>query len=93
MFIRVIKVQLSLEESYSLKDKRQVLQSLISKVRQKFNVSIIESDFHDQWSRSELGIAILTTQMNQLEFIENAILEFAETSYPIVITGVEVNDY
>src|ERR1039457_2109404 len=44
-------------ENHSLKGKRQVLRAIKARVRNKFNVSIAESDNHDMWQRAELGIA------------------------------------
>lgn len=93
MFIRTLQIQFNIPGAGSLKDKRQVLQSLIVKIRQKFNVSIIESDFHGQWNRSELGLAILGNQNQQVERFEQTIVDFIEEFYPAEITQVIVNDY
>lgn len=92
MVARVIQIQLNIPEAFSLKDKRQVLQSLLSKVRQKFNVSVVESDFQNQWNRSEIGIAFLAANMQQLEQIEQSIVAYIETAYPIEIIQILVTE-
>ena len=56
MNIGVCTVKLRLPENVSLKGKRQVLRAIKDRVRNKFNVSITESDGHDLWQRAELGI-------------------------------------
>jgi len=57
MVIGVMRLTLFLPENHSLKGKRQVLLAIKGRVRNKFNVSITESDSHDMWQRAELGIA------------------------------------
>ena len=57
MVVGVMRLTLFLPENHSLKGKRQVLRAIKDRVRNKFNVSIAESDNHDMWQRAELGIA------------------------------------
>ncbi|MGH7812879.1 MAG: DUF503 domain-containing protein [Candidatus Binataceae bacterium] len=56
MVVGVMRLVLLIPENHSLKGKRQVLRSIKDRVRNKFNVSIAESDAHDLWQRAELGI-------------------------------------
>jgi len=56
MVVGVLRLTLYIPENHSLKGKRQVLRAIKDRVRQKFNVSIAESDDHDLWQRAELGI-------------------------------------
>lgn len=51
-------VRLHLPMSHSLKDKRQVLRSLQSRIRDQFGVSIAETGAQDIWQTAELTIAI-----------------------------------
>ena len=57
MVVGIMRLTLFLPENHSLKGKRQVLRAIKARVRNKFNVSIAESDDHDMWQRAELGIA------------------------------------
>ena len=41
-----------MENSHSLKDKRQVVKSLKDRLRHKFNVSVAEIDYQDLWQRA-----------------------------------------
>jgi uncharacterized protein len=56
MVVGVLRLTLYIPENHSLKGKRQVLRAIKDRVRQKFNVSIAESDDHELWQRAELGI-------------------------------------
>jgi uncharacterized protein YlxP (DUF503 family) len=50
--IGVITLELKLEHSRSLKDKRQVVKSLKDKLRRRHNVSVAEIDYQDLWQRA-----------------------------------------
>jgi uncharacterized protein len=50
--IGVLTLEIRVENSHSLKDKRHVVKSLKERLRQKFNVSVAEIDCHDLWQRS-----------------------------------------
>jgi len=58
MFVGILEIEIFIPGSNSLKEKRQVLKSVQDKIRNKFNVSITEVDFHDKWQRAVLGIAL-----------------------------------
>lgn len=50
--VGVLTMELRLEDSHSLKDKRHTVKSLKDRLRAKFNVSVAEIGFQDMWQRS-----------------------------------------
>jgi uncharacterized protein YlxP (DUF503 family) len=56
MVVGILRLTLFMPGNNSLKGKRQVLRAIKDRVRNKFNVSVTESDAHDLWQRAELGI-------------------------------------
>jgi uncharacterized protein YlxP (DUF503 family) len=87
--VGVLTLELRLENSHSLKDKRHVVESLKARLRNKFNVSVAEIDYQDTWQRA--AIAAVTVSSDHvfaekvLQSVENeaaALLggELAETS-------------
>jgi uncharacterized protein len=72
MVIGIMRLTLFLPENHSLKGKRQVLRAIKDRVRNKFNVSIAESDSHDMWQRAELGIAQVGSDR---AFVDSALRE------------------
>ena len=61
MFVGVARVVLFLGASRSLKDKRQILKSLIAQAQNQFQVAVAEVERHDQWQIGVLGIAYVST--------------------------------
>lgn len=57
MVIGLCRITLALHDNHSLKGKRQVLKSIIGKVKNSFNVSIAEVGENDIWQRAVLGVA------------------------------------
>ena len=72
MVVGVLRLTLFLPENHSLKGKRQVLRAIKDRVRNKFNVSIAESDGNDLWQRAELGICQVG---NDRPFVDRALRE------------------
>ena len=59
--IGVLTLELRLEHSHSLKDKRHVLESLKTRLRNKFNVSVAEIDHQDLWQRGVLAAVTVSS--------------------------------
>ena len=93
MNVGMCKINLRLPENQSLKGKRQVLKSIIARVRNHYNVAIAEVDDQDLWQSATLGIACIsnsTRQTNQVlskvvNFIENSRFEIEMLDYEIEI--------
>ena len=60
MFTLSAKLTFYIPQSTSLKDKRQVRNSLVDKTRRKFNVSVAEIDTQDIRKTLTIGIAVVS---------------------------------
>jgi len=88
MIVGVVRLELFIRESDSLKDKRRILSSLIQRIRHRFNVSIAEVGGHDLWRRGTLGVALVTNDRRYAEQVLSTIVEFVGRS-----ADVELTDY
>ena len=61
MFVLAYEVDLRIGYSQSLKDKRQVLKSLLDGDRRRYAVSAAEIGSQDQWQRAQLGFAVVAS--------------------------------
>ena len=60
MIIGVVRFYLEISSSFCLKDKRRILNSLKTKLKNKFNVSVAEIGEKDVWNLSELAVAVVS---------------------------------
>ncbi len=89
MKVGVAKIRLRLPENLSLKGKRQVLKSIISRVESKFTVSIAEVDDNDRWQLATLGISCVSNDRRHANEILSRVVDF-------IVRGrfeVEILDY
>lgn len=76
MLVGVCKVKLSFPENHSLKGKRQILSSLISRIRNKYQVAIAEVDQQDIWQLATLGISAVSNEGRHLESLFTHIIQY-----------------
>lgn len=86
MHIGTLTIVLHLHEAGSLKDKRQILKSLIETTRQKFNISIAEIDDLNLWRRATIGIACVSNDKQHLNRVLDKVVDTLESN-PLVEVG------
>jgi len=59
----------------SLKDKRQLVQGIISRLRKRYNISLAETGCHDLWQRAIIGFSVVSHQSSELDHILVSIRE------------------
>ena len=57
MFVGILQVDLEITGARTLKEKRQVVKSVLDRLRASFNVSTAEVDDHDLYQRAALGFS------------------------------------
>ena len=62
MVVGSLRVRLLIRESYTLKDKRQVVRSIKDRLRNAFNVAIAEVDAEDDRQMVVLGLATVANE-------------------------------
>ncbi|WP_180320495.1 DUF503 domain-containing protein [Shouchella patagoniensis] len=67
MILALIRCELFIYEAQSLKDKRSVVKSVVTKIRQRCNVSIAETSFQDIWQRTELTCCAVGSSRKSVE--------------------------
>ena len=53
--------------AHSLKEKRAVLQRMLTRTKQKFNVSVAEVDYQDMWQRTVIAIVVVSSSRTSSE--------------------------
>jgi len=65
--IGVLTLELRIESSHSLKEKRHVVQSLKDRLRHKFNVSVAEIAHQDLWQRATIAAVTVSSDRANAE--------------------------
>ncbi|MBP3951995.1 DUF503 domain-containing protein [Bacillus suaedae] len=60
MMIGSVRLELMIYDVQSLKEKRSVLKSLQTRIKQRFNISVAETAHHDVWQRAELTLVTVS---------------------------------
>ena len=76
--VGVLTLELRLENSHSLKDKRHVVKGLKDRLRNKFNVAVAEIDHQDLWQRAAVAAVTVSPDRAHAERVLQSVEE--ETS-------------
>lgn len=85
MFVGSMQVELHLHGVLSLKEKRFALKSIKTKLRNQYNISIAEVDYHDKWQRSLLGIACVSKDKNFIDMTFAKVIKFIDNDHRVEI--------
>ena len=88
MVIGLLTVELLIEGADSLKDKRQVLKSLLAHLRQEFNISAAEVDHHDLWRRATIGIAVVASDGSFADQVMSKVTDHIQSDPRVVLAQV-----
>jgi uncharacterized protein YlxP (DUF503 family) len=90
MVIGLLMLDLHFPGARSLKDKRQALRSLETKLRNRFNVAVAEVDHQDLWQRARLAVVSVNTDHGHLDSTLQAAMGEAENARDIMVADSNV---
>lgn len=95
MVVGICQLNLSIPGAHSLKDKRQVLKSLMARVRGSFNSSVAEVGQNDLWQSAVIGIAVVGNDRGFVNSTLDNIIDFIEglRTVDIVSHEIEIMNY
>jgi uncharacterized protein YlxP (DUF503 family) len=71
--VGVLTLEIQVEHSHSLKDKRQVVKSLKDRLRERFNVAVAEIDHLDSWQRAVVAAVTVSNDRVHAEQMLQAV--------------------
>jgi hypothetical protein len=92
MMVGLCTVEIHIPDAQSLKGKRQVLSSLITRLRNRFNISVAEIEEHDLWQKAILGIAYVANDTGRINQVLDQVLNLirANPSLELLRSQIEV---
>ena len=88
MPVGVLEVDLYLPECTNRKEKRQVLNGLKAKMRNRYNISVAEIDSQGLWQRSKLMIALASADVKGANSLLSQVISFIDRE-----RGVHILNY
>jgi len=88
MVIGLLMLDLHFPGARSLKDKRQALRSLETKLRNRFNVAVAEVEHQDLWQRARVAVVSVNTDHGHLESTLQHAAGEAQNAREIVVVDV-----
>lgn len=78
MVIGVCRIVLSIDQAFSLKEKRHIVKSMIERLKSRFNASIAEVDLNDTWKNAVIGVACVSNEAGHADSMMANIVNFVE---------------
>jgi uncharacterized protein len=82
MNVGICRIKLHLSESQSLKDKRRIVKSVITRLKNQYNISIAEVDDQDLWQLITLGISCVSNQNQHVDETLSKVINYIISNYP-----------
>lgn len=90
MILGSCEVILYLPGALTLKEKRQTIKSLKDRLRNKFNISVSETDHSSLWQKATLGIACVSNEKKNVHMVFDQIIRFLESEPAIKIIDYQI---
>ncbi len=86
----VLRVELHIPDSHSLKEKRSVVRPVTEGLKKVASVSVAEVDFQESWQRCSLGIALVARDVGCLDTLIEAVRRYLDDQRKAEVVNVRV---
>ncbi|WP_157812142.1 DUF503 domain-containing protein [Alteribacter populi] len=83
-----LAIEAIIYDAQSLKEKRAVLKSVVTRLRDRFNLSVAETDHQNVWQRTKIAIAVVSSDKVRAEQELNRALDFIDSVPEIEVASV-----
>jgi uncharacterized protein YlxP (DUF503 family) len=90
MVLGVCKVKLSIDNAFSLKEKRKIIKSIIARLKVRYNISVAEVDMNDVWKNAILGIACVSNEASHTDSVLESSVKFIEKDGNVVLMDYSI---
>ena len=89
MVVGTLCTELFISDGLTLKDKRRVLDSLLDRIRNRFNVAVAEVDKQDSRHAAVVGVVCVSNSSAHASQIINSVIRFIESEPRVSIVDCE----
>jgi hypothetical protein len=90
MHVVGFEVEIRIPGSHSLKDRRQVVRSVLNVARERFDVSASEVGGQDTWQRATLGFAVVASEARIAREVVDALDRFLWSRPELEVVDAQV---
>jgi uncharacterized protein YlxP (DUF503 family) len=87
MQVCALAIEIHIADSASLKAKRAVIKHLVETAKVRFGVAGAEVGFQDQWQRSELAFAAVSSSVRHVEEVLDSVERFVWSHPEVTVIG------
>ena len=87
MVIGTLQITVLVPDSRSLKEKRMVVRSITSRVRQTFAVAVAEVGDQDAWQSAVIGVACVSNSARHADEVCQKVLTYVENDADGVVSN------
>lgn len=92
MHIYLLDITFIIDDSYSLKDKRKVIQSMLDYARNTKKVSAAELSLQDNVNIAHCGFVTISNSKIQARKMLDKLFDYIESTYPIQVTDYVIEE-
>jgi len=89
-FVAQCELDLHIENSHSLKEKRRVIKSLKERLRNNYNISVCEFGDLSLWQRAQLGIVICGNDKSVVDSTMKTIIDFLDRIHSVSLLDCKI---
>lgn len=89
MIVAVCEIRLNLYGVRSLKEKRQIVKSILARLSRQFNIAVAEVGYQDVWQTAEIAVVTVGNDTGHLHGRLERVVAFIEQQRP----DVPIDDY
>lgn len=90
MIVGTCRITLMLHGVSSLKEKRGIIKKIVEKARNRFNMSVSETNYNDIWQKSEIGLAVIGNDSSFINSQLDKAVNFVESMNVAEIVDTEI---
>lgn len=90
MHVAVVRVELHIPSSRSLKQKRAVVKPIVEGLRHRFSVAVAEVGYQDKWQRAEIGVAVVSGSAGHATEVLEAVERWVWSRSEVEVCAFEI---
>lgn len=90
MTVGWVRIELCIEGSSSLKERRMFLHSIKARLRNRFNVAVAQIDDEDKWQKAVLAVATVADNRQQVNRVLSQVMDFCNGCPGLVVIHQEM---